>query len=223
MDLSAAATELTDRNLQATSRRSGGSMHETESAPNNHMHLPYIERAVLQENFLAMNWRWELAQKSFNWQQNMESYFPGQQELFRILGQIDRKRAHAISNVTYPLFAVHLPAEMHFLQNTRQSHPLASNLAVEAEDFLQNRLNCISINEMEAIIVYDLKHQFNLIKDKTVSDLRCIANSPGISVRLAVSIRYIYNVAFKEHEAEIIKRVTEVDNNFMNLTTKTRF
>lgn len=174
---------------------------------------PHIDRAILQENERAIRWRWELAQNSLiNWK-CMEGYFPGQQQLFKILGVIKLKRALSFAQVGSPLFKILLPAQIHLIPNEPQTHPLGPEIANEIEYFLHNRLDCLRINEYEAMAAFDLKKQSIMIRDKTISEIKTISFSPGVSVRLAASMEYFYRTAFFSENLSFGERTNIAINN----------
>jgi hypothetical protein len=181
--------------------------------------LPHIDRAILQENESAIAWRWDLAQNDFDWKKSMEAYFPGQERLFNLLEVISLDQAMRFSEVSVPLFRISLPSELHLLPCKPQSHPFAPGIAEENNSFLQNRLNCMRLNESEADVVFDLKKYSSLLRNKTSGDLKIISQSPGVRVMLAVDVNFFEATLYASEKMTIQKRSQIAMMNLMRFPT----
>ncbi|WP_240523426.1 hypothetical protein [Polaromonas sp. AER18D-145] len=150
------------------------------------MHLPTVERSILDENTFALMRRWKAATVDpIDDPRIMNRWFPGQRELFRILSVLTKEQVVDLADCRMPLFSLRLPVVSSdgVFRKALPSSNFEAECLEEAALALVTRLDALRTSHTQGRILYDLNSaQANFFSRHSPRELYAVATDPAVGL-----------------------------------------
>lgn len=152
--------------------------------PANKKHLTTVDKGIRDENMHALARRWKLAQSGLmDDSKMMQTWFPGQQDLFDILSVLTHEQVMRIADCSLPLFSLRLPLGMNdcIFKPYVPKDPFEAEAHEEVFLALVSRLDGLRTSPTSLAVLYDMSPSVaNFLNRHSARELHAIAGDRAV-------------------------------------------